>query len=200
MPEATIAPNHSTFNPTSVSVAEKRGRAWVVADTVPSSATITRASRLPRARLFPVHEQEPAWRIELRFARSRQNLQLQLVDRVLGTVPAGDREVAVPPRAREQHHVHHRVVGHERAVLVQVPERPQCHGAVDRRHQRRVHGGVAMVVQPEDHTAVHTPLVPTINSAVALRAFGHLYKNGALVTDNAMVHVMLLSRTRRDGD
>src|SRR5207247_1758498 len=36
--------------------------------------------------------------------------------------------------------------------------------------------------------------------AVALWAFGHLYKNGALVTDNAMVHVMLLSRTRRDGD
>jgi len=50
------------------------------------------------------------------------------------------------------------------------------------------------------NTAVHTPLVPTINSAVALWAFGHLYKNGTLVTDNAMVHVMLLSRTRRDGD
>jgi len=49
-------------------------------------------------------------------------------------------------------------------------------------------------------TQVHTPLVPTINSAVALWAFGHLYKNGTLVTDNAMVHVMLLSRTRRDGD
>src|SRR3989449_11524472 len=44
------------------------------------------------------------------------------------------------------------------------------------------------------------PLVPTINSAVALWAFGHLYKNDQLVTDNAMVHVMLLSRTRRDGD
>src|SRR3989442_853311 len=49
-------------------------------------------------------------------------------------------------------------------------------------------------------TQVHTPLVPTINSAVALWAFGHLYKNDQLVTDNAMVHVMLLSRTRRDGD
>src|SRR5437870_2584681 len=41
---------------------------------------------------------------------------------------------------------------------------------------------------------------PVINSAVALWAFGHLYKNDQLVTDNAMVHVMLLSRTRRDGD
>ncbi len=49
-------------------------------------------------------------------------------------------------------------------------------------------------------TGVHTPLVPTINSAVALWAFAHLYRNGALLTDNAMVHVMLLSHTRRDGD
>ena len=61
-------------------------------------------------------------------------------------------------------------------------------------------GGVIMGLYYHGNTAVHTPLVPTINSAVALWAFGHLYKNGALVTDNAMVHVMLLSRTRRDGD
>ncbi|HEY6854143.1 MAG TPA: hypothetical protein VI139_07845, partial [Gemmatimonadales bacterium] len=47
---------------------------------------------------------------------------------------------------------------------------------------------------------VHTPLVPTINSAVALWAFGHLYKNDSLVTDGAMVHVMLLSHTRRAND
>ena len=61
-------------------------------------------------------------------------------------------------------------------------------------------GGVIMGLYYHGVTQVHTPLVPTINSAVALWAFGHLYKNGALVTDNAMVHVMLLSRTRRDGD
>ena len=61
-------------------------------------------------------------------------------------------------------------------------------------------GGVIMGLYYHGATQVHTPLVPTINSAVALWAFGHLYKNGALVTDNAMVHVMLLSRTRRDGD
>lgn len=61
-------------------------------------------------------------------------------------------------------------------------------------------GGVILGLYYHGNTAVHTPLVPTINSAVALWAFGHLYKNGALVTDNAMVHVMLLSRTRRDGD
>jgi len=61
-------------------------------------------------------------------------------------------------------------------------------------------GGVILGLYYHGNTAVHTPLVPTINSAVALWAFGHLYKNGALVTGNAMVHVMLLSRTRRAGD
>jgi len=61
-------------------------------------------------------------------------------------------------------------------------------------------GGVILGLYYHGNTGVHTPLVPTINSAVALWAFGHLYKNDALVTDNAMVHVMLLSRTRRDGD
>ena len=61
-------------------------------------------------------------------------------------------------------------------------------------------GGVILGLYYHGNTAVHTPLVPTINSAVALWAFGHLYKNDALVTDNAMVHVMLLSHTRRAGD
>jgi hypothetical protein len=61
-------------------------------------------------------------------------------------------------------------------------------------------GGVIMGLYYHGITTVHTPLVPTINSAVALWAFGHLYRNGALVTDDAPVHVMLLSRTRRDGD
>src|SRR5256884_2567635 len=61
-------------------------------------------------------------------------------------------------------------------------------------------GGVIMGLYYHGVTQVHTPLVPTINSAVALWAFAHLYKNDALVTDNAMVHVMLLSRTRRNGD
>lgn len=61
-------------------------------------------------------------------------------------------------------------------------------------------GGVVMGLFYHGVTQIHTPLVPTINSAVAVWAVGHLYKNDALVTDNAMVHVMLLSRTRRDGD
>jgi plastocyanin len=61
-------------------------------------------------------------------------------------------------------------------------------------------GGVILGLYYHGNTAVHTPLVPTINSAVALWAVGHLYRSGVLVTDNAMVHVMLLSRTRRDGD
>jgi hypothetical protein len=49
-------------------------------------------------------------------------------------------------------------------------------------------------------SGVHTPLVPTIQSSLALWAFAHLYKNDELVTDGAMVHVMLLSRTRRTKD
>ena len=61
-------------------------------------------------------------------------------------------------------------------------------------------GGVILGLYYHGITQVHTPLVPTINSAVALWAFGHLYRNDTLVTDNAMVHVMLLSRTRREGD
>jgi hypothetical protein len=61
-------------------------------------------------------------------------------------------------------------------------------------------GGVILGLYYHGMTGVHTPLVPTINSAVALWAIGHLYRNGALVTDNAMVHVMQLSRTRRSGD
>jgi hypothetical protein len=60
-------------------------------------------------------------------------------------------------------------------------------------------GGVIVGLYYHGITQVHTPLVPTINSAVALWAVGHLYKNDALVTDNAMVHVMLLSHTR-NGD
>lgn len=61
-------------------------------------------------------------------------------------------------------------------------------------------GGVILGLYYHGNTAVHTPLVPTINSAVALWAVGHLYRNDALVTDHAIVHVMLLSRTRRAGD
>jgi hypothetical protein len=61
-------------------------------------------------------------------------------------------------------------------------------------------GGVIMGLYYHGASGVHTPLVPTINSAVALWAFAHVYSNGALVDDGAMVHVMLLSRTRRDGD
>jgi cupredoxin-like protein len=60
-------------------------------------------------------------------------------------------------------------------------------------------GGVIMGLYYHGVTQVHTPLVPTINSKVALWAVGHLFRNDSLVTDNAMVHVMLLSRTRRPG-
>jgi plastocyanin len=61
-------------------------------------------------------------------------------------------------------------------------------------------GGVIRGLYYHGATGVHTPLVPTINSAVALWSIAHLYRNGERVTDNAYVHVMLLSRTRRDKD
>lgn len=66
------------------------------------------------------------------------------------------------------------------------------------RHPR--FGGVIMGLYYHGNTGVHNPLVPTINSRVALWAFGRLWRNGELVTGNAAVHVMLLSRTRRPGD
>jgi len=61
-------------------------------------------------------------------------------------------------------------------------------------------GGVIMGLFYHGASGVHTPLVPTIQSSVALWAFAHLYKNDQLVSDNAMVHIMLLSRTRRTSD
>jgi hypothetical protein len=61
-------------------------------------------------------------------------------------------------------------------------------------------GGVIMGLFYHGASGVHTPLVPTIQSSLALWAFAHLYKNEQLVTDGAMVHIMLLSRTRRAND
>lgn len=61
-------------------------------------------------------------------------------------------------------------------------------------------GGVIRGLYYHGATGVHTPLVPTINSAVALWSIAHLYRNGALVSDTAYVHVMLLSHTRQEGD
>ena len=61
-------------------------------------------------------------------------------------------------------------------------------------------GGVIMGLFYHGASGVHTPLVPTIQSSLALWAFAHLYQNDQLVTDNAMVHIMLLSRTRRPSD
>jgi hypothetical protein len=58
-------------------------------------------------------------------------------------------------------------------------------------------GGVIMGLYYHGASGAHTPLVPTIQSDVALWAFGHLTRNDVSVTDSALVHVMLLSRTRR---
>jgi len=61
-------------------------------------------------------------------------------------------------------------------------------------------GGVIMGLYYHGNTEVHTPLVPTIMSRVALWTYGRLYRDGKEVTDSAQVHVMLLSRTRRLSD
>ncbi len=61
-------------------------------------------------------------------------------------------------------------------------------------------GGVIRGLYNHGATGVHTPLVPTINSAVALWSIAHLYRNGTRVSDSAYVHVMLLSHTRRAPD
>lgn len=61
-------------------------------------------------------------------------------------------------------------------------------------------GGVVMGLYYHGATGVHTPLVPTINSAVALWSVAHLYRNGTRVSDSAYVHVMLLSHTRSPKD
>lgn len=61
-------------------------------------------------------------------------------------------------------------------------------------------GGVIMGLYYHGASGVHTPLVPTIQAQVALWAYAHVWRNDQLVTDGALVHIMLLSRTRRDGD
>jgi hypothetical protein len=61
-------------------------------------------------------------------------------------------------------------------------------------------GGVIMGLFYHGGSGVHTPLVPTIQSSLALWGYAHLDKNGVRVSDDAMVHIMLLSRTRRPGD
>ena len=61
-------------------------------------------------------------------------------------------------------------------------------------------GGVIMGLYYHGASGVHTPLVPTIQSQVALWAYAHVWRDDQLVTDGALVHIMLLSRTRRDGD
>jgi len=61
-------------------------------------------------------------------------------------------------------------------------------------------GGVIMGLYYHGNTSVHSPLVPTIMSRVALWTYAKLYKGDSLVTENAQVHVMLLSRTRRLSD
>ena len=61
-------------------------------------------------------------------------------------------------------------------------------------------GGVIFGLSNHGNPGVQTPLVPPINSRVAAWGVAHLFRNDSLVTDDAQVHLMLLSRTRRPGD
>src|SRR5439155_695256 len=63
-------------------------RVHVLIIAPPSPRSSAPSARLPGARLFPVDEQEPTRRVELRLARPGQNLKLQLLDLVLGAIPA----------------------------------------------------------------------------------------------------------------
>src|SRR5690349_7519889 len=69
--------------------------------------------------------------------------------------------------------------------------------AMDREQTRDIpdnprFGGVIMGLYYHGASGVHTPLVPTIQSQVALWAYAHVWRNDQLVTDGALVHIMLL--------
>lgn len=59
-------------------------------------------------------------------------------------------------------------------------------------------GGVATDLGYHGATGIHTPLVPTVRSAVSYWGMAEVYRNGDLVTDRAPAHVMLTSDTRGD--
>jgi hypothetical protein len=57
-------------------------------------------------------------------------------------------------------------------------------------------GGVALDMTYHGSTGIHTPLVPTVKSAVSLWGMASVYRNGQLVHDAAPVHTMLTSDAR----
>lgn len=57
-------------------------------------------------------------------------------------------------------------------------------------------GGVALDMTYHGSTGLHTPLVPTVKSAVSLWGMASVYRNGQLVHDAAPVHTMLTSDAR----
>src|SRR6185436_5306960 len=109
--------------------------------------------RRGRTGLLPVHEQETSRRVELRLARPREDLELKLFDRIPRTVPAGERPVPRPTSAREQHHVHLGIVGHQTVVTIEMPDGPECHLAVDGGDQRSVNLGIPVVIESHDHAS-----------------------------------------------
>jgi hypothetical protein len=59
-------------------------------------------------------------------------------------------------------------------------------------------GGVATELAYHGATGIHTPLVPTVRSAVSFWGMSEVTRNGKLVTDQGPTHVMFTSDTRGD--
>lgn len=57
-------------------------------------------------------------------------------------------------------------------------------------------GGVGTDVTYHGSTGLGVPLVPTVRSQVSYYGMARVYRNGALVDDNAPLHLMLTSQTR----
>ncbi len=57
-------------------------------------------------------------------------------------------------------------------------------------------GGVGIDVGYHGATGLGLPLVPTVRAQVSYYGMAHVYRNDALIDDNAPIHVMLTTQTR----
>ena len=102
------------------------------------------------------------------------DLQLQLLDLVLGAIPAGQARSPGPAEcARAASRAPSRCPSPARRSGTGA-DGPQRHGAVDRGDERRVHAGRAVVIESQDHAAesrvMGTSLVCTRSSTTFHRA------------------------------
>jgi len=113
-----------------------------------------RGRRVGATGLFPVHEQEPAWRVELRLTRGRRNLELQFVDQVLGSNPQQSSAKSPSRRVRDKS-----IACTWALSVTSVSFRYRCATAQsatiapDRRDERRVKPRYCRDSRAEDHAA-----------------------------------------------